>query len=111
MTISIVKDDDFNTVGFQAACDGVTMYSFGITPANSPVYIKSRLATADEVTKVCELMRLHARLSYLKGFAMDWFAVASSNGIEVEDGIKFTERNNAIANCQSRIEHIIDTFK
>lgn len=60
-TISIVKNDDFATVGFQATCKGVAMFSFGISPTNTALYVKQREATGEDMEKVCELMYLHTR--------------------------------------------------
>lgn len=42
---------------------------------------------------------------------MNWFGIATSNGMKLEKGIKFTEIDKAIANCKKRIENIINTFK
>ena len=110
-TISIVKNDDFATVGFQATCKGVAMFSFGISPTNTALYVKQREATGEDMEKVCELIYLHTRLTYLEGFVMNWFSIATNNGMKLEKGIKFTETDKAIANCKKRIENIINTFK
>ena len=109
--ISIVKNDDFQTVGFQATCKGVPMFTFGLSPTNSALYVKQREATGEDMVKVRELMYLQTRLTYLEGFVMNWFNTATSNGMKLDDGIKFTERDKAVADCKKRIEEIINTFK
>lgn len=109
--ITIVKNDDFATVGFQATCKGVAMFTFGISPNNSALYVKQREATGEDMTKVRELMYLQTRQMYLEGFVMNWFNTATSNGMKLESGIKFTEKDKAVADCKKRIEDIINTFK
>lgn len=110
-TISIVKNDDFVTVGFQATCKGVAMFTFGISPTNTALYVKQREATGVDMEKVRELMYLHTRQTYLEGFVMNWFGIAELNGIKTEKGVKFTETDKAIADCKQRIANIINSFK
>lgn len=109
--ISIVKNDDFETVGFQATCKGVAMFMFGISPTNTALYVKHREATMEDMEKVRELIYLHTRQNYLEDFVMNWFDIATSNGMKLEKGIKFTETEKQLQVCKKRIESIINTFK
>jgi len=55
MKATIVKNNDFETVGFEVKANGQTIYSWGIAPIPSMYYIKE-VDTKDWATEIAGLI-------------------------------------------------------
>ena len=104
--ITIVKNDDFKTVGFHVYAEKEQIFSWG-----DMYYNKKITAKPEHMDKVMELVKTQAELSLLESSIQDWFDIASENGIDTNRGYKFTNIEEKTNNLNKRLLNIINSFK
>ena len=107
--ITIVKTDDFKTVGFHVYAEKEQIFSWGC--ASYMYYNKKITAKPEHMDKVMELVKTQAELSFLESSIQDWFDIASENGIDTNRGYKFTKIEEKTNNLNKRLLNIINSFK
>ena len=107
--ITIVKNDDFKTVGFHVYAEKKQIFSWGCA---SDMYYNKRIAVNPEnLDKVMELVNIKTKIAVLEESKHDWFGIAKENGVDTNRGYKFTiidEKTNAL---DKRMLNIINSFK
>lgn len=107
--ITIVKNDDFKTVGFHVYAEKEQIFSWGC--ASDMYYNKKITAKPEHMDKVMELVKTQAELSFLESSIQDWFDIARENGIDTNRGYKFTKIEEKTNNLNKHLLNIINSFK
>jgi len=107
MKARIVKNNQFETIGFEVTANGKTLFSWGVAPVMQLYFVKEVNAN-DWMTEIFELVRLEAKLSEEKNFSRKFFDLAFSENM-IKDGksICFGESKNRITKLEKSIENII----
>lgn len=107
MKAIVVKNNEFQTIGFEVTASAKTLFSWGVSPS-SQFYWTKTVNVNDWMTEIFELVRLEAQISEAKSFVSDFFNVALANGI-IENGqsVKFEGNQNRIARLERKLENII----
>ena len=107
--ITIVKNDDFKTVGFHVYAEKKQIFSWGCA---SDMYYNKRIAVNPEnLDKVMELVTIKTKIAVLEESTPDWFDIARENGIDTNRGYKFTKIEEKTNNLNKRLLNIINSFK
>ena len=107
MKAIIVKNNEFQTIGFEVTDSAKTLFSWGISPS-SPLYWTKTVNVNDWMTEIFELVRLEAQIIEANQFVRDFFTVASANELLKEGkSVKFEGNQNRIARLGSKMENII----
>ena len=110
MEATIVKNDDFQTVGFEIkGKDGNREFYWGITP-NSLYYIKSIKLTEEQFAT---FIRLSTQLNELKKFQSRFFSIIQLNEsvMALETAFNFQDIVRDIENLEKRLELMINSLK
>lgn len=110
MEATIVKNDDFQTVGFEIkGKDGKREFYWGITP-NSLYYIKSIKLTEEQFAT---FIRLSTQLNELKKFQSRFFSIIQLNEsvMALETAFNFQDIVRDIENLEKRLELMINSLK
>lgn len=102
MKATIVKDNNFKTIGFEVTLNGKSLYSWGIAP--QPTNFTKEVNTNDWAKEIFTLVSLEAKLSEQRNFiskAFDYL-IADKKG-----GIKFRDNGKEIEQTEKAIESII----
>ena len=110
MEATIVKNDDFQTVGFEIkGKDGNREFYWGITP-NSLYYTKSIKLTEEQFAK---FIRLSTQLNELKKFQSRFFSIIRINESvsALDTAFNFQDIVRDIENLEKRLELMINSLK
>ena len=112
MTISIVKNDNFETVGFRASTsDDKCLFSWGVYPSESLYFIKKINGSKYE-KEVAQLIQLDGNLDVLKNFMDDFFEIAKDNKMLKEgQGVNLSLIDEKKKHTLARMERIINSIK
>ena len=108
---SIVKNNDFVTIGFHVYFGNQCAFTWGIADEQSLYYVKKQDANEESINKILELIGLEKERRVRQDFIMDFFATAKANGIDVTRGYKFDINDEKLAKIEKRISNIINSFK
>ena len=109
MKAIVVKNEDFQTIGFEVTIDNKSIYSWGISPTlkwhwQKEVDTKNHLT----VNAIFELIRLDAVLNEQENAYRLFFAVAEENNlIETGKPVNCEKYNERVEATKARIEKII----
>ena len=107
MKAIVVKNNEFQTIGFEVTASAGTLFSWGISPSSS-LYWTKPVNVNDWMTEIFELVRIEAQLSEANQFVRDFFTVASQNELLKEGkSVKFEGNQNRIARLEGKLENII----
>ncbi len=110
MEAIIVKNDDFQTVGFEIkGKDGNREFCWGITP-NSLYYTKSIKLTEEQFAT---FIRLSTQLHELKKFQSRFFSIIRINEsvTALDTSFNFQDIVRDIENLEKRLELMINSLK
>lgn len=110
MEATIVKNDDFQTVGFEIKRkDGNREFYWGITP-NSLYYTKSIKLTEEQFVT---FIRLSTQLNELKKFQSRFFSIIQNNEsvTALDTSFNFQDIDWVIENLEKRLELMINSLK
>lgn len=110
MKAIIVKNDDFETVGFEVQTrEGNTFYRWGISP-HSMVFTKQ--IDADRyMMDIHELIQLEKELQMLDSFVSTFFDIAKANDLlKKGKGVKMQVLDEKKEQVKKRINQIISKF-
>lgn len=107
MKAIVVKNNEFQTIGFEVTASAKTLFSWGVSPS-SPLYWTKPVNVDDWMTEIFELVRIKAQISEAKNFVHDFFEVAKINGL-IEDGqaVKFEANKVRLERLESKLENIV----
>lgn len=110
MEATIVKNDDFQTVGFEIkGKDGKREFYWGITP-NSLYYTKSIKLTEEQFAT---FIRLSTQLNELKKFQSRFFSIIQLNEsvTALDTAFNFQDIVRDIESLEKRLELMINSLK
>lgn len=108
---SIVKDNDFATIGFHVYFGNHCTFTWGISDVSNLYYVKKQDANEESIAKILELMALDKERRIREDFIMDFFDAAKANGIDVTRSYKFDINYEKLAAIEKRTSNIINSFK
>lgn len=108
---SIVKNNDFATIGFHVYFGNHRTFTWGIADEPSLYYVKKQDANEESMEKILELMNLEREHRIREDFVRDFFETAKANGIDVTRGYKFNSYDEKLSAITKRISNIINSFK
>jgi len=108
MKAIIIKNNDFETIGFEVTGSGKTLFSWGISPILKSNFQKE-IDVNDWITEIFELVRLEATLREQGNFINDFFRIASGQHLlkDNDKGADFYEHKQLISDTRNKIENII----
>ena len=107
--ITIVKNDDFKTVGFHVYAEKEQIFSWG--SASDMYYKKKITAKPEHMDKVMELVNIKTKIATLEESKHDWFDIAKENGVDLSCVYRFTIIDEKTSNLNKRLLNIINSFK
>lgn len=107
MKTIIVKNNEFQTIGFEVTASAKTLFSWGISPCLKSNFQKE-INVNDWMTEIFELVKLTAKEQEKSQFVRNFFDVAHKNGI-VKSGqsVSFEEHDKELKAINQKIENII----
>ena len=109
MKATIVKDNDFKTVGFLVTSNGKDIIRSGISP--HPMVFCKEVDAKDWETDIIALIELQERLMCEKTFVQHWFEAAAASGLDTSDfSLRVTANQDRIKKIESKIENIINNI-
>ena len=108
---SIVKNNDFATIGFHVTIGNERTFTWVIAAEPSMYYVKTQDADNESLHKILELMELDKERRIRENFIYEFFDTAKANGMETSKGIRFESNDGKIAAINKRISNIINSFK
>lgn len=107
MKAVIVKNDQFETIGFEVKEQNTTIFNWGI--AAQPTNFKKEIDTEKHFGSIMELIRLEAKISERNRFFSEMIEVLQASKIEV-DGVKFKMTSHDVKTqlLQEKITTIIN---
>jgi len=116
MTLTIFKNDDFETIGFKVTervynnkfmrHEDMKIQTHGIQMGWS----KEVCMTRENIELTQRIMRLEAKLSILNDAMSDWFKIAEQNNIK-HDGINFSRIDDKKDNIKRSIEYALSQIQ
>lgn len=106
MKATIVKNNDFKTIGFEVTANGRRIFSWGISPVVTMYFIKE-VNTNDWITDIFNLVSLKAQINELQSFVQTFFEVAKQNKLEIRSGVDFSITKDKIEQMTRQMENII----
>jgi hypothetical protein len=108
MKAIIIKNNDFETIGFEVTGSGKTLFSWGISPLLKSNFQKE-INVNDWITEIFELVRLEAILREQGNFVNDFFRIASGQHLlkDIDKGADFSEHKQLMSDTRNKIENII----
>lgn len=109
MKATIVKNDNFKTVGFEFGTENNVMYKWGVAPIKYLYFVKE-IDANKYLTLIFELIEIRAQLGVHRRFASTFFDIAEKSGIDCKKGVKFSEIDDKIKKLEQRTENIIESM-
>lgn len=108
---SIVRNDDFETIGFHVYFGGHRAFTWGLADETSLYHVKKHDANEESMSKILELIELDKEIRVRQCFYLEFYQTAKENGIDTERGYMFTYTEEKLAAVKKRISNIINSFK
>lgn len=107
MKAVIVKNNQFETIGFEVTANAKTLFSWGIAPVVSMYFIKE-VNVNDWMPEIFKLVRIQSTIQEKGRFESKFFSTAKENDI-LEDGkgINFSAEQKEKEVLQNQLEKII----
>ncbi len=110
MKATLVKDDNFKTIGFEVEANGRRVFGWGISP-KSPLYWIKEINAKAWSDEIFTLIELQARISEQRDFRHDFFEVArTSDAIKevlADTGVHMTAHEEKCKRTEERMLSII----
>lgn len=114
MKATIVKNDDFETVGFEVTVNGKRVFGWGISPQN-PIYWTKPVCVENWYTEIFALVALQAKRNEQCDFVSDFFETAQSNPeikkILENSGVNMTKHDEKCKRTEEKMLNIIKKIK
>lgn len=107
MNATIVKNDDFKTVGFDVISNGVTLFSWGIS-SSSPFFFTKSVSVEKWLPQIFELVKLQAVVHEQECFCSQFFDVAFKNKLLKKGQGVILGDEERIEATKSKMENIIN---
>ena len=107
MKAVVVKNNQFETIGFEVTANEKTLFSWGIAPVVSMYFIKE-VNVNDWMPEIFKLVRIQSTIQEKGRFENKFFSIAKENNI-LEDGkgINFSDEQKEREVLQNQLENII----
>lgn len=107
MKAIVIKNNNFETIGFEVTAAGKTIFTWGVSS-----YLKSNfqkeIDVNDWMTDIFELIRIETRISVERQFMSKWFEIAHGNKLLKEGkAVDFKEHQEYLKSLESRLENIV----
>ena len=110
MTIQIVKDDNFKTVGFHVISEQETIYRWGVAAINTFYFVKEIRSDKWE-TQIAKIIRLHTQMEMLSSFSDNFFRIGMESKALVDGkGVNFKSIDDRIDKLDTEIKSIISSI-
>lgn len=107
MKAIVIKDNYFETIGFEVKASGTTLFRWGISSELKSNFQKE-IDVNDYMTQIFELVRIEARISEENRFVSRFFEIASGQGLLKKDqGVNFSGHDEEMKKLQQQLENII----
>lgn len=108
MKAIIVKNNKFETIGFEVKASGRTLFSWGISSELKSNFQKE-IDVNDWITEIFELVRIQERISTESEFIRRFFEVASGQALlkEEKKGVNFQRHDEEMKSLRQKLENII----
>ena len=107
MNAQIVKNDNFQTVGFEVTSNGRTLFRWGVS-GSAGIYYTKNINTNDWCTEIFELVKVNAQLREAEQFCSLFFeALNDSNATEGGKTYDLSKSKKRIEQLKGTIENII----
>ena len=107
MKAIIVKNNNFETIGFEVTGSGSTLFRWGISPQLKSNFQKE-IDVNDWMPQIFELVRIETRISEENSFISRWFEVATKQKLVKENQkVNFAGHDQKIKDLNELIENII----
>lgn len=108
MKATLVKDDNFKTIGLEIAINGFALFKWGISPA-SPFYWTKTISANDYASEIAALITLEGRRREKDNFEREFFDIAIANDLPLlKEGINFSSIERTVEYYEDEIKKIID---
>lgn len=110
MKAIIVKNNNFETIGFEVKASGRTLFSWGISSELKSNYLKE-IEINEWMTEIFELVRNETRISEEQQFVSRFFEIASAQGLlKKGQPVNFSKRYEEIERLKRKRENIIKSI-
>jgi len=107
MKAIIVKNNNFETIGFEVKASGRTLFSWGISPELKSNFQKE-VDVNDWMASIFELIRVEVQISEGRRFVNRWFEIAAKQGfVKQGQGVNFDVSEARLVELTQRMENII----
>lgn len=107
MKAIIVKNNNFETIGFEVTGSGTTLFRWGISPQLKSNFQKE-IDVNDWMTQIFELIRIETKIREEDEFPRRWFEIAYDQKLIKEgQGVIFRIREQAAKRLKEQMENII----
>ena len=109
MKAIVVKDNSFQTIGFEVTQGPSTLLQWGVSP-HSRVFVKE-VEVKDWAIEIFELVRLQSIIAERESFLPSFFQVASKSKVEIPvDGIDFAAYKENTKRLVEKFEIIVQNI-
>lgn len=107
MKAIIVKNNEFQTIGFEVTGSGKTLFQWGISPINKSNFQKE-IDVNDWIDEIFTLVKLQGIISEQEDFIRNFFKIASGQHLLKKDqGVNFKEFGEELKRNKDKMENII----
>lgn len=107
MKAIIVKNDNFETIGFQVSIESTTVFNWGISA--SSFYFCKEVSAKKYCTTIFELVKMQTKLHELKNFMSRFFqCVKDSKDANKDCGYNLGSIDEEIKQLEARIQRTIN---
>ena len=114
MKATLVKNDNFETIGFEVTANDKKVFSWGTSP-QSPFYWTKSICVKDWYNEIFELVSLKAKYNEQLNFINDFFETAQSNpkikNILENSGVNMSNHDAKIKSVEKKMLDIIKNIK
>ncbi|MDD3404944.1 MAG: hypothetical protein PHH23_01575 [Paludibacteraceae bacterium] len=110
MKAILIKNENFETIGFEVTANGQTIYEWGVSSFLKSNYQKE-INTRDWFTDIINLIRLDEQLKMQKRFEHEFFNVCAENSLSTASGVKIKPFEDKIECLERKIENIINAIR
>lgn len=105
MKAIVVKDNSFQTIGFEVCQGNITLVRWGVSP-HSTVFVKE-VEVKEWSREIFEISNLQSVVCERERFVSQFFKVAAQKVETTETGFDFTEYKQETQLIKNRIENIV----
>lgn len=108
MKAIVVKNNEFQTIGFEITGSAKILFQWGISPMNKNNFQKE-IDTNDWITEIFTLVKLQGTISEQREFIRNFFKVASGQHLlkDPNKGANFKEFEEELKRNEEKMENII----